>query len=66
MLREEIQKIIERSDSTEESGHLICFLLEERFGLARAGAFNNDRQMLALLKNAYAAMFERVNGLLSH
>ncbi len=65
MFREEIQKIIERSDSSEESGHLVCFLLELRFGLAKSGAFNDDRQMLALLENASQEMSERVNNLLS-
>jgi hypothetical protein len=61
MLRQKIQKIIEKATSTEDAAYLICFLLEEEIGnLSATGKFNNDLEMQAQLENNYRNMSERV------
>jgi hypothetical protein len=64
ILREKIQKIAERA-SPEETGHLACFLFEDKFHLSEKGGFEDDPEMLALLSNNSPELSERVSHLLS-
>jgi hypothetical protein len=64
ILREKIQKIAERA-FPEETRHLACFLFEDKFHLSEKGGFDDDPEMLALLKNNSPEMSERVNHFLS-
>jgi hypothetical protein len=61
MLRAKIQKIIEKSTSTEEAAYLICFVMEDEIGnLNATGKFDNDPEMHSQLENSYSAMAARV------
>ncbi len=66
MLREKIQKIIEKSSSVEDAAYLICFLIEHEIGgLNAQGAFDDDRDMQSQLENSYGSMAARVQRFLA-
>lgn len=62
MLRQKIQKIVEKATSSEDAAYLICFLVEHEIGgLNASGKFDDDPEMLLQLENSYSAMAERVS-----
>jgi hypothetical protein len=66
MLREKIQKIIEKATSPEDAAYLICFLIENQIGgLNAKGRFDDDPDMQSQLENSYSAMAERVARMLA-
>jgi hypothetical protein len=61
MLRQKIQKIVEKATSPEDAAYLICFLIENQIGGLNAnGKFDDDLEMQAQLENSYSAMAERI------
>jgi hypothetical protein len=65
-LRGKIQDIAKKASSAEEVGHLVCFLLEDKIGLAGNGWFDDDPEMQALFRDSWSEMDERVKNLVSH
>jgi hypothetical protein len=69
MLRQDVQKIVENSDSSEEASFLISYLMQNKLAdLVSAlliALFSNDSEMQALLINNSSELSERVNHLLS-
>jgi hypothetical protein len=69
MLRQDVQKIVENSDSSEEASFLISYLMQnklaEMVSALLTALFSNDSEMQALLINNSSELSERVNHLLS-
>jgi hypothetical protein len=69
MFRQDVQKIVENSDSSEEASFLISYLMQNKLAdLVSAlliALFSNDSEMQALLINNSSELSERVNHLLS-
>jgi hypothetical protein len=66
MFRRDVQKIVENADSSEEAGHLICYLMQNKIAAILNALFNDDPEMQSLLANASPELSERVEGLLNH
>ena len=61
MLRQKIQKIIEKATSPEDAAYLVCFLLEHEIGGFTAnGKFDDDPELQSQLENNYGDMAARV------
>jgi hypothetical protein len=69
MLRQDVQKIVENADSSEEASFLISYLMQnklaEMVSALLTALFSNDSEMQALLINNSSELSERVNHLLS-
>jgi hypothetical protein len=69
MLRQDVQKIVENSDSSEEASFLISYLMQnklaEMVSALLTALFSNDSEMQALLINNSSELSERVSYLLS-
>jgi hypothetical protein len=69
MLRQDVQKIVENADSSEEASFLISYLMQnklaEMVSALLIALFRNDSEMQALLSNNSPELSERVSHLLS-